>query len=411
MAFEVTMPQLGLTMESGKVIKWLKNEGDVVKVGEALCEVETDKLTNELLSEFEGMLLKIVAPLGTDVLVQKPIAYIGQAGETVNVGAPAAAPVAAPAAEAAPAAAAPAVPAAVTAGGRVKISPLAKKTAEKMGIDYTGLSGSGPGGRIVQKDILSAPKTQPTPAGGAATASLALPGGNLGLALMEGDEVVSLGGMRKVIAQRMFKSCAEIPSVTTTVKVDVSKLLELRKKLNEETQQKYSINDFILKATVKALQSHRDILVSWDGDRIIRRARINLGVAVSLDEGLIVPVVRDADRLGLSALAGAVRDLSERARDGQLPPDDCQGSTFTVSNMGMLGIESFNPIINQPNSAILGVCAIAGELDLDENGKVFKKQVMRLCLTWDHRVMDGADAARFQQTLKALIETPVSILL
>ena len=409
MAFEIKMPQLGLTMEEGTVGNWLKKEGDQVKVGEALVEIETDKLTTQVESEFEGVLLKIVAPQGTEVPVQGVIAYIGKAGELAG-STPAqirkpdtAAPVPI-AATGAPASAAP-------KGGRIKISPFAKKTAAKMGVDYSGISGSGPGGRIVQKDILAAAKTRPAAPAASALSSSALPAANMGLELMDGDEVVRAAGMRKTVAHRMFKSHAETPAVTTNVKVDVTALLELRKKLNETMERKYSINDFILKAAAKALGKHRNILVSWDGDRIIQRAHINLGMAVALDVGLIVPVIRDADKMALDTIYDMARDFAERARSGQLNPDEYQGSTFTITNMGMFGTESFTPIINQPDAAILGVCAVQDELDMDENGKVFKKQVMRISLAWDHRLIDGSDAAKFQKTIKELLENPMSILL
>jgi pyruvate dehydrogenase E2 component (dihydrolipoamide acetyltransferase) len=413
MAFEVKMPQLGLTMEEGTVGNWLKKEGDSVKVGEALVEIETDKLTTQVESEFEGVLLKIVAPQGTEVPVQGVIAYIGKVGESVGTAsAQAPAPSAQQAAPAAVAGAAIPAAAAKTGGpgGRIKISPLAKKTAAKMGIDYSALSGSGPGGRIVQKDILAAPKTPAAASASAAPLSSALPGGSMGLTLMDGDEVVRIAGMRKTVAHRMFKSATETPAVTTNSKIDVTKLLELRKKLNEEMEKKYSINDFILKAVAKALQKHRCILVAWDGDRIIQRAHINLGMAVALDAGLIVPVIRDADRMGLDTLSDAAKDLAGRARSGQLGPDEYQGSTFTISNMGMYGVESFTPIINQPDAAILGVCAVQDELAMDDDGKVFKKKVMRISLTWDHRLLDGSNTALFQKTIADLLENPMSIL-
>ena len=408
MAFEVKMPQLGLTMEEGTVGNWLKKEGDNVKVGEALVEIETDKLTTQVESEFEGVLLKIVAPQGTEVPVQGVIAFIGKAGESVGdtpakISAPNAqpdipAPITVPGVQ---------IPASVKpAGGRIKISPFAKKTAAKLGVDYSVISGSGPGGRIVQKDILAAAKTSAS----ATTQVSALPSSSV-LELMDGDEIVRLAGMRKTVAHRMFKSSSETPAVTTNSKVDVTELLELRQKLNTEMERKFSINDFILKAAAKALQKHRNILVSWDGDRIIKRAHINLGVAVALDAGLIVPVIRDADKMGLEMISGTAKNLAERARSGQLSPGEYQGSTFTISNMGMFDIETFTPIINQPDAAILGVCAVQDELDMDESGKIFRKKVMRISLTWDHRLIDGSDAAKFQQSIKGLLENPMTILI
>ncbi len=415
MAFEVLMPQLGLTMEEGTVSEWKKHEGDAVKAGDVILEITTDKLTNEVTSEFDGTLLKIVAQEGEDVPVKGLLAYIGQPGEAVGGSAPA--PAAAPA-EAAPAAAAPAAapvpaPAAVN-GSRIRISPLARKTAAKLGVDYSHLSGSGSSGRITQKDILAAAEAQknaPAEAAPAAAPAAKPAAKSGGLELMEGDTVVKLAGMRKVVAERMWASHNEIPPVTQNIKVDVTALMKFRKMLLAETGKKYSVNDLILKATAKCLRQHPEMLVSYDGDRIIQRAHVNLGVAVALDAGLIVPVIRDADKMGLDALSAAAKDLAARAKENKLTPDEYKGSTFTVSNLGMFGIETFTPIINQPDAAILGVCAIADELDMDEEGKLFKKQVMRLSVTLDHRLLDGAVVAKFEMDLRDLLQNPMQIVL
>ncbi len=414
MAFEVLMPQLGLTMEEGTVSEWKKHEGDAVKVGDVILEITTDKLTNEVTSEFEGTLLKIVAQEGEDVPVKGLLAYIGQPGEAVGgASAPAAAP-----AETAPVAAAPAAapaPAPAAANGkRIRISPLARKTAAKLGVDYSGLTGSGSSGRITQKDIFAAAEAQKNaPAAVApAAAPAAKPAARSGgLELMEGDTVVKLAGMRKVVAERMWASHNEIPPVTQNIKVDVTALMKFRKMLLAETGKKYSVNDLILKATAKCLRQHPEMLVSYDGDRIIQRAHVNLGVAVALDAGLIVPVIRDADKMGLDALSAAAKDLAARAKENKLTPDEYKGSTFTVSNLGMFGIETFTPIINQPDAAILGVCAIADELDMDEEGKLYKKQVMRLSVTLDHRLLDGAVVAKFEMDLRDLLQNPMQIVL
>ena len=316
MAFEVLMPQLGLTMEEGTVSEWKKHEGDTVKAGDVILEITTDKLTNEVTSEFDGTLLKIVAQEGEDVPVKGLLAYIGQPGEAVGGSAPA--PAAAPE-EAAPAAAAPAAapvpaPAAVN-GSRIRISPLARKTAAKLGVDYSHLTGSGSSGRITQKDILAAAEAQknaPAEAAPAAAPAAKPAAKSGGLELMEGDTVVKLAGMRKVVAERMWASHNEIPPVTQNIKVDVTALMKFRKMLLAETGKKYSVNDLILKATAKCLRQHPEMLVSYDGDRIIQRAHVNLGVAVALDAGLIVPVIRDADKMGLDALSAAAKDLAAR---------------------------------------------------------------------------------------------------
>ena len=413
MAFEVCMPQLGLTMEEGTVSQWIKHEGDAVKTGDVLLEITTDKLTNEVTSEHDGVLLKIVAQEGEDVPVKGLLCYVGQPGEAVgDAPAAAAAAPAAPAAPVAPAAAAP-VPAPVAAGGaRIRISPLARKTAAKLGVDVSGIVGSGPSGRIRQQDVLAAANAPKAAAPVAAEpAPAAKPVSKTGLELMEGDTVSKLAGMRKVVAQRMLQSHTEIPPVTQNTKVDVTELMKFRKMLLAETGNKYSVNDLILKATAKCLRQHPEVLVSLDGDQIIQRAHVNLGMAVALDAGLIVPVIRDADRMGLDALSAAAKDLASRAKGNKLTPDEYKGSTFSVSNLGMFGIETFTPIVNQPDAAILGVCAVEDELVMDDEGNISKHQVMRLSFTYDHRLIDGAVAAKFVMALRDLLEKPMSIIL
>ena len=412
MAFEVCMPQLGLTMEEGTVSQWIKHEGDAVKTGDVLLEITTDKLTNEVTSEHDGVLLKIVAQEGEDVPVKGLLCYVGQSGEAVGDAPAAAVAPVAPAAPAAPAAAAP-VPAPVAAGGaRIRISPLARKTAAKLGVDVSGIVGSGPSGRIRQQDVLAAAKAPKAAAPVAAEpAPAAKPVSKTGLELMEGDTVSKLAGMRKVVAQRMLQSHTEIPPVTQNTKVDVTELMKFRKMLLAETGNKYSVNDLILKATAKCLRQHPEVLVSLDGDQVIQRAHVNLGMAVALDAGLIVPVIRDADRMGLDALSAAAKDLASRAKSNKLTPDEYKGSTFSVSNLGMFGIETFTPIVNQPDAAILGVCAVEDELVMDDEGNISKHQVMRLSFTYDHRLIDGAVAAKFVMALRDLLEKPMSIIL
>lgn len=409
MAFEVKMPQLGLTMEEGTVTKWVKQEGDTVKAGDVILEITTDKLTSEVESEHDGVLLKIVAQEGEDIPVKGLLAYIGEAGE--QVGDAPAAKAEAPAAEAA--APVPAVaPAAPVAGGRIRISPLAKKTAAKLGVDYTTVAGSGPLGRIVQKDILAAAETAkaaPAPVAQAA-AEKAAPK-KTALELMDGDEVVKLAGMRKVVSERMTKSAQEIPTVTQNVRIDVTELMAFRKKINNDLGVKYSLNDYVLKAVAKALKNNKHILVSIDGDRIIKRAHVNIGMAVALEDGLIVPVIKDADKMSLGEISEAARDLAERARTNKLSMDEYKGSTFSISNLGMFGVETFDPIINQPDSGILGVCAVQDELVMDAEGNITKRQFMRISFTFDHRLIDGATAAKFELAVKELLENPMQILL
>ena len=416
MAYEILMPQLGLTMEEGTVSSWLKHEGDAVKAGEAILEITTDKLTNEVTSEHDGVLLKIVAQEGEDIPVKGLLGYIGEAGEQVGG---AAAPAAVPVEAVAPAAASAAViaPAAVSAGGaRIRISPFARKLAANMDVDYSALTGSGPSGRIVAKDIYaaaearkSAPAAAPVAAPAAAPAAPAAKKG--GLELMEGDTIAKLSGMRKVVAERMLQSHTEIPPVTQNTKVDVTVLMKFRKSLIETAGKKFSVNDLILKATAKVLRAHPEVLVSYDNGQVIQRAHVNLGMAVALDAGLIVPVIRDADKMGLDELAAKAKDLATRAKENKLTTDEYKGSTFSVSNLGMFGIETFTPIVNQPDAGILGVCAIQDELVMDDEGNISKHQVMRLSFTYDHRLIDGAVAAKFIMDLRDLLQSPMNILL
>ena len=419
MAYEVLMPQLGLTMEEGTVSQWIKHEGDEVKIGDVIVEITTDKLTNEVASEHDGVMLKIVAQEGEDIPVKGLLCYIGQPGEAVGdaPAAPAAAPAAA---EAAPAAAAPAAapaPVAAANGKRIRISPLARKTAAKMGVDYSGIAGTGPSGRIVVKDILAAAEAQKNAPAAAPAAAEAAPAKKAapkaGLELMEGDTVVKLTGMRKVVAERMLASHTEIPPVTQNIKVDVTELMKFRKMLLAETGKKYSVNDLVLKAIAKCLTQHPEILVSFDeaNHQIIQRKHVNIGMAVALDAGLITPVIRDADKMGLDTLAATAKDLAARAKENKLLPDEYKGSTITVSNLGMFGIETFTPIINQPDSVIVGVCAIEDELQMDDEGKLSKHQVMRLSVTLDHRTLDGAVVAKFEMDLRDILQNPMSIVL
>lgn len=408
MATEIRMPQFGVSMETGTVAQWLKAEGDTVKAGDVLASIETEKLTNDVVSEVDGVLLKIVAQEGEDVPVQGLMAYIGQPGEVLPDAGGMAAPAAA--ADTAPAAAehVPA-PAGQMSGGRVKASPLARKIAAKLGVDLSQVTPGGTSGRIRADDVRA--YAAQAPAAPAAPAAAAPAPAAAAAEQMDGDTVEKLSGMRKVVAQRMQQSHTEIPPVTQVTKVDVTALMQFRRELLEKTGKKYSVNDLILKATAKCLAAHPEMLVSFDGSQIIHRAHVNLGMAVALDTGLIVPVIRDADKLSLDALAACAKDLAARAKDGGLTPDDYKGSTFTVSNLGMFGIEMFTPIVNQPDAAILGITAVEDELVMEADGTISKHQVMRLCCTFDHRAMDGAVEARFGMALRDLLQSPVEILL
>lgn len=404
MAFEILMPQMGLTMEEGTVSAWLKKEGDAIKVGDEVLEITTDKLTNAYVSEYEGVLLKIVAQEGEDIPVKGLLGYIGQPGEAVG-GTAAAAPAKAEEPKAAAPAAKPAAAPAAAAGARIRISPLARKVAAELGIDPSGIVGSGPSGRIRRQDVLNyaaaKPKAAPAPAAPVMDAD----------GLMEGDTVAKMAPMRRVVSQRMLQSHTEIPPVTQVTKVDVTALMRLRKEILETAGKKYSVNDFLLAATAKTLRAHPEMLVSYAEGQVIQRAHVNLGVAVALEGGLIVPVIRDADTLTLDKLAAAAKDLAGRAKSNQLKADEYKGSTFSVTNLGMFGVECFTPIVNQPDAAILGVGCIDDELQMDDAGNISKHQVMRLSLTYDHRLIDGAVAARFAADLRDMLQSPIRILL
>lgn len=405
MAQEVKMPQLGLTMEEGTIETWHKKEGDKVAKGEILLEIATDKITSEIESEFDGVVLKLIAAEGEDVPVQGVIAIIGEEGEQVDTGSKPADPIEESKVQESSrevAVKSETLASVTSAGGRVKISPLAKKTAEKMGIDYTSLAGSGPGGRIIQQDVLDAKDK-------VVVKEEKAPVQIVQEVKKEGGTV--LKGMRKVVAERMLQSHLEIPPVTQNMKIDVTKLIEFRKSINETREEKkFSINDFVLKAVAKALAKNPHIMVSLIDGQIFQNSNVNIGMAVSTDTGLIVPVINDADKLSLEALSSKAKDLALRARENKLDIDEYKGSTFTVSNLGMFGVESFTPIINQPDAAILGVCSVEDELAL-EDGVVVQKKKMKISLTYDHRLLDGAVAAKFQQEIKKLLENPMEILL
>ena len=387
MAAEIRMPQFGVSMETGTIAQWCKAEGDPVKVGDVLASIETEKLTNDVISEVDGVLLKIVAPGGEDVPVQGLMAYVGQPGEAIPGAAAADNTPAAPAAQSEPAVqAAPAAP--QPSGGRIKASPLARKIAAKLGVDLAQVTPGGTSGRIRADDVRAYAEQAPA---APAPAPIPAPAPAAPAELTDGDTAEKLSGMRKVVAQRMLQSHTEIPPVTQVTKVDVTALMQFRRELLEKTGKKYSVNDLILKATAKCLAAHPDIVRIVDTDRR--------------------PVIRDADKLSLDALSARAKDLAARAKDGGLTPDDYKGSTFTVSNLGMFGIELFTPIVNQPDAAILGVTAVEDELVMEADGTIAKHQVMRLCCTFDHRAMDGAVEARFGMDLRDLLQSPVEILL
>lgn len=383
MAAQITMPKLGLSMKTGTVAKWLKNEGDRVKKGEPVVEIMTEKITNTVEAPEEGILLKIVASKGAKLPIGALLGVIGSEGEDIS-----ALLAEAPGGTAAAASAAPA------AGERIKISPAARKLAEENGIDYTRIKGTGPEGRITREDVeraiaegIPAADDRPT------------------------LEVIPYEGMRRAIGDNMAHSWAVAPKVTHHTSVDLSGIIALRREINEGVKEKdkVSITAFLVKAVAKALELKPAVNATLDGEEIKVLQDINIGVAVALPEGLIVPVVRNADQKDIYQVNKEIRDLAKRARRNKLEPDEMTGGTFTVTNLGAYGsVDWFTPIINQPESAILGVGRTV-ERPVVVNGEITIRPMLGLSLAFDHRVIDGAPAAEFLNVLIDLIEKPYRI--
>lgn len=412
MATAITMPQLGLTMEEGTVVSWLKSIGDVVSKGEPILEITTDKLSNEIESEVDGVLLSICAQEGDDVPVKGILGYIGQPGESIDEVStePNKVEEECKANDIVLTDNSTDLNNNIKETVRIKISPLAKKASKKLNVNIENLQGSGPGGRIIYNDIVEASKCKTKEKEELIEIDEVEQNSNIDS--MKGIKREKIIGMRKVVSKRMLQSHLEIPSVTQSIKVDVTKLLDFRSMINEgrKKEDKFSINDLILKAVSKVLRDNKHILVSIDGDEVVYNSSVNIGMAVAIDEGLIVPVIKDADKLSLESISRIAKSLAEKARKGTLNMDEYQGSTFSVSNLGMYAIDMFTPIINQPNSAILGVCAIEDVVSLVDDNVVTKK-IMRIVITFDHRLFDGAVIARFQLSIKELLENPMNIVL
>ena len=441
MADIIDMPKLSDTMSVGTLVKWLKKEGDAVKSGDMLAEVETDKATMELESFFSGTLIKIFAPAGAQVAIGAALCAIGKPGETVNAPAapapkagaepasspsPTPAPVAptpVPVAPPAPTpvavvAVAPAavVPSAPVAGERLKISPLAKRIAAEQKVDASRLTGSGPHGRIVKADVLAAaanPALLKSAAATAAVSAASFAGGTPAkTGLIQADRTVPASSMRAVIAKRLLEAKTQIPHFYLEIEVDAEPLLALRTQLNtafEKDGVKLSVNDFILKASADALRRVPGVNASWVGTGIQYHGAVHVSFAVAIEDGLITPVIRDTHAKSVFQISAEAKPLGKRAKEKKLKPDEFTGGTFCVSNLGMMGIERFSAIINPPNAAILAVGTTVTK-PVVKNGAIVIGQTLVLTLSCDHRVVDGALGAQFLAALKDLLEKPALLL-
>lgn len=409
----ITMPRLSDTMTEGKVAKWHKNVGDTVKEGDLLAEIETDKAVQDFESEFNGVLLKQGVEEGGAAPVDSVLAIIGPAGTDVSaVGAPKAATQSTekPAEQKAEVKTEEkAAPAANTSSSdRVAISPLAKKMAQDKGVDINAVQGSGENGRIVKKDIENYQPSQAKPAASAPAASAAA---QVAVSFVQGEDTETPNSqVRNVIAKRLSESKFSAPHYYLMVEINMDKAIEARKEINSIPDTKISFNDMIIKATAIALRKHPQVNSSWAGDKIIHRGNINVGVAVAIPDGLVVPVLKNTDQMSYTQISAAVKDMASRAKNKGLKANEMEGSTFSISNLGMFGIETFTSIINQPNSAILSVGAII-EKPIVKNGQIVVGNTMKLSLACDHRVVDGATGAQFLQTLRTYLENPLTLLL
>ena len=410
----ITMPRLSDTMTEGKVAKWQKNVGDTVKEGDILAEIETDKAVQDFESEVNGTLLYQGVAEGDAAEVDKILAIIGPAGTDVSgVVSGGGKKATAPKAEAktetksedkkeeAPVAAS-------STGERIAISPLAKKIAEDKGVDFSAIKGSGENGRIVKKDVENyQPSAKPAAEASAPKAVSAQPS----VAFTPGEDSETVNSqMRNIIAKRLGESKFTAPHYYLTVEINMDKAIEARKEMNAVPDTKVSFNDMVIKAVAVALRKHPQVNSSWAGDKIIHHGNINVGVAVAVPDGLVVPVLKNTDFMSYNDISASVKDMAGRAKTKALKANEMEGSTFSVSNLGMFGIETFTSIINQPNSAILSVGAIV-EKPIVKNGQIVVGNTMKLSLACDHRVIDGATGAQFLQTLRTYLESPLTLLL
>ncbi|MFK8055804.1 MAG: pyruvate dehydrogenase complex dihydrolipoamide acetyltransferase [Saprospiraceae bacterium] len=419
MAEVIRMPRMSDTMEEGNIVGWLKKVGDEVEPGDVLAEVETDKATMELESFHEGVLLHIGVEEGA-VPVNAVLAVIGEAGEDYKAAlagadsedGASAPPSSAPAEETAPAEVVASAPVSVSSGSdRVKASPLARKMAEDAGVDLATLSGSGDQGRIVKRDVEAASGQVSTPVVNAPVTRSVAPAPSVPTpAAGASYEDVPTSQMRKVIARRLAESKFGAPHFYLGIEVEMTGAIAYRKKLNEISDVKISFNDLVVKSCAHALRKHPAINSSWLGDSIRYNHDVNIGVAVAVEDGLLVPVIKHADRKGMGEINQEVRTLAGLAKERKLQPQQMSGNTFTISNLGMFDITEFTAIINPPDACILAVGSIK-QKPIVKDGELAVGNIMKLTLSCDHRVVDGASGAKFLATLKGMLENPLSILI
>jgi pyruvate dehydrogenase E2 component (dihydrolipoamide acetyltransferase) len=435
MATKVFMEALSPTMEEGRLVKWLKNEGDAIKTGDVIGEVETDKAIMELVARGDGVLRKRLINEGDAVPVGTLVGVIAAADENIDAliagaaspapaATPAATPVAAPPAAsptahpvpppgpAVPSAPAPApAPAARAASqGPTRSSPLARRLASERGLDLGAVQGSGPNGRIIKRDIeAAAANAVPTGAEGAAPRAGAASAPRAGEAGAPAFRDEPLSTIRKIIAKRLAESIGPIPTFYLTAEFDLTRVMEMRAAMAELGPEfKVSVNDVLLKAIAVALSQHPEVNAHWGGDHIRYHNRVHLGMAVATDDGLIVPVIWDADRKRMSEISKEAKELATRARERKLTPEEFTGSTFSVSNLGMFGIDQFTAIINPPEAAIIAIGTSEDKLVVIHGEPVVRQRV-RLTMSCDHRIIDGAIGAKFLQTLRRLVENPLML--
>jgi len=425
MATKVHMEALSPTMEEGQIVQWLKAEGDRVKNGDILAEIETDKATMELVARGSGLLRRILKPAGAVTPIGEVIAVIAEADEDISAivgsGSPSVTPApeapaplpAEPVGQDAPTPSGPATPPPTGAGERIRASPVARRLAEDAGVELQHLQGTGPGGRIIKRDVEGAARDVP---GASPTAPRGETGPSLGREPVRSGvefEDIPLSQIRKTIAKRLVESIGPVPHFFLTMDVDMARVVEARETLNRQIERrglKISYNDILLKVTALALARHPECNAHWGGSHIRRFHRVHLSVAVAIDDGLITPVLRDADQKGLLELSQEVRALASRAREKRLKPEEYSGGTFSVSNLGMFGIEEFTAVINPPEAGILAIGAMESRPVVIDHQITIRPR-LKLTLSCDHRVIDGAQGSAFLQTLKGILEEPMLALL